>query len=167
MNFSGSNEVDFTTFAPTGPCAFFADFGGIHNPGAVACYKQVAAAAVNIKGNQPPGMPNVAGSIAASYRFDSPFGAVTPRVQVVYRGSEWARIFNDPFLDKVPAYTLVNLNLDFVPTSNQHVRLSLTATNVGSVAGINSRYTDPFGTFTTSNQYIPPMQVIGTLAYRY
>ena len=167
VNFSGSNEVDFTTFAPTGPCAFFADFGGIHNPGAVACYKQVAAAAVNIKGNQPPGMPNVAGSIAASYRFDSPFGAVTPRVQVVYRGSEWARIFNDPFLDKVPAYTLVNLNLDFVPTSNQHLRLSVTATNVGSVAGINSRYTDPFGTFTTSNQYIPPMQVIGTIAYMY
>ena len=109
-------------------------------------------------------MPNVSGSLAASYRFDSPFGAFTPRVQVVYRGSEWARIFNDPTLDKVPAYTVVNLNLDFAPTGNDHLRLSLTATNVGDVAGINSRYTDPFGTFTTSNQYIPPLQVIGTIA---
>jgi iron complex outermembrane receptor protein len=161
VNFSGSNEVNPITFAPTGPCAFFGAFG---NP---ACLAQVAAAAVNIKGNQPPGMPNVSGSIAASYRFDSPFGSFTPRVQVVYRGSEWARIFDDPTLDKVPAYTVVNLNLDFVPTNNNHLRLSLTATNVGNVAGINSRYTDPFGTFTTSNQFIAPLQVIGTIALQY
>jgi len=161
VNFSGSNEVNPITFAPTGPCAFFGAFG---NP---ACLAQVAAAAVNIKGNQPPGMPNVSGSVAASYRFDSPFGSFTPRVQVVYRGSEWARIFDDPTLDRVPAYTVVNLNLDFVPTNNDHLRLSLTATNVGNVAGINSRYTDPFGTFTTSNQFIPPLQVIGTIAYKY
>lgn len=161
VNFSGSNQVDFTTFTPTGPCAFFGAFG---NP---ACLAQVAAAAVNIKGNQPPGMPQVSGSVAASYRFDSPFGSFTPRVQVVYRGSEWARVFNDPALDKVPAYTVVNLNLDFVPANNDHLRMSLTATNVGNVAGINSRYTDPFGTFTTSNQYIPPLQVIGTIAYKY
>jgi iron complex outermembrane receptor protein len=45
------------------------------------------------------------------------------------------------------------------------VRLSLTATNIFNVAGINSRYTDPYGTFTTSDQYIPPAQVIGTIAY--
>lgn len=169
VNFSGSNEVDFTTFAPTGPCAFFNAFPAFPTPTAanIACWKQVAAAAVNIKGNQPPGMPNVSGSIAASYRFDNALGSFTPRVQVVYRGSEWARIFNDPTLDRVPDYTVVNLNLDFVPTNNQHLRLSVTATNVGSVAGINSRYTDPFGTFTTSDQYIPPMQVIGTIAYKY
>ena len=109
----------------------------------------------------------MSGSVAASYRFDTPIGAFTPRVQVVYRGSEWARIFNDPTLDKVPAYTVVNLNLDFVPTNNNHLRLSLTGTNVGNVAGINSRYTDPYGTFMTSNQYIPPLQVIGTIAYKY
>ena len=27
VNFSGSNEIDFTTFTPTGPCAFFGAFG--------------------------------------------------------------------------------------------------------------------------------------------
>ena len=62
---------------------------------------------------------------------------------------------------------MVNLNLDFVPTNNNHLRLSLTATNVGNVAGINSRYTDPYGTFMTSNQYSPPLQVIGTFAVQY
>ena len=62
---------------------------------------------------------------------------------------------------------MVNLNVDFVPTNNDHLRLSLAATNVGNTAGINSRYTDPYGTFMTSNQYIAPLQVIGTIAYRY
>jgi iron complex outermembrane receptor protein len=167
VNFSGSNEVNFTTFAPTGPCAFFADFLPKTNPAGAACFQQVANSAVNIKGNQPPDMPEVSGSVAVSYRIDTPVGAFTPRAQVVYRGSEWARIFDDPTLDKVPAYTVVNLNLDYVPTGADHLRLSLTATNVGNVAGINSRYTDPFGTFTTSNQYIAPLQVIGTIAYKY
>ena len=168
VNFSGSNEVNPITFAPTGPCAFFAAFASTPLSAAnIACYNQVVASAVNIDGKQPPDMPNVSGSIAASYRLDSPIGAFTPRVQVIYRGSEWARIFDDPTLDKVPAYTVVNLNLDFAPKNNDHLRLSLTATNVGNVAGINSRYTDPYGTFMTSNQYIPPLQVIGTIAVRY
>jgi iron complex outermembrane receptor protein len=152
-----------------GPCAFFSSFGSPTFPtaGNLTCWNAVLANATDIRGNQPPDMPNVTGSIAASYRFSTSIGDFTPRLQVVYRGSEWARIFDEPTLDKVPAYTLVNLNLDFVPTGNDHLRLSLTATNVGDVAGINSRYTDPFGTFTTSNQYVPPLQVIGTIALRY
>ena len=159
-DFSGFNEVNPITFAPTGPCAFFAAFGS------PACWAQVAAAATNIKGNQPPDMPNVSGSVALSYRWDTSIGSFTPRVQVVYRGSEWARIFNDPNLDKVPAYTVVNLGVDFDPT-NSHFHASVAATNVGNVAGIASRYTDPFGTFMTSDQYIPPLQVVATIAFKY
>ena len=34
-----------------------------------------------------------------------------------------------------------------------------TFTNVFNVAGVNSRYTDPYGTFQTSQEYIPPRQV--------
>jgi iron complex outermembrane receptor protein len=30
---------------------------------------------------------------------------------------------------------------------------------------VNSRYTDPFGTGQTSQQYIPPRQVVATIAY--
>ncbi len=161
VNFSGSNQVNFATFTPTGPCAFFGAYG---NP---ACWKAVEAAATNINGKQPPDMPNVSGSVAVSYRIDTSLGPFTPRVEVVYRGSEWARIFNDPILDQVPAYTVVNLNLDFVPANNDHLRFSLAATNIGNVAGINSRYTDPYGTFTTSDQYIAPMQIIGTVALKY
>lgn len=140
------------------PCAF----GGIYyNPG---CSAAVVAAEKNVKGNTPPNMPKVSGSINASYAVDLPFGVATPRVEVLYRGSEYARIFNEPGLDSVPAYTKVDLNLDFVPTGSKF-RFAVTATNVGGVAGINSKYIDPYGTAQTSYQFIPPRQVIFTVGY--
>jgi iron complex outermembrane receptor protein len=126
----------------------------------------VIAAAKNINGASPPAMPRVSGSASASYRLDVPWGSLTPRVQVVYRGSEWARIFNEPDLDRVPAYTVVNLNLEYLP-HNSHLLLDLALTNVGNTAGVNSQYTDPYGTGQTSRQYIPPRQVIFTVGYSF
>jgi iron complex outermembrane receptor protein len=82
------------------PCAFG---GAYYNPG---CWAAVIAAAKNVGGNQPAKMPNVAGSLAISYAFSIPTGTLTPRVQYIYRGSFWARIFNEPVLDKVPSYSL-------------------------------------------------------------
>jgi iron complex outermembrane receptor protein len=67
----------------------------------------------------------------------------------------------------VPSYTVVNLNLSFVPNWDKRLKLSLAATNVGNVAGINSQYTDPYGTAQTSREYIPPRQVIGTVAFAF
>ena len=142
------------------PCAFG---GAYYNP---ACWAAVIASEKNIEGRTPPAMPAVSGQIAASYRFDVPTGSLTPRVEVVYRGSEWARIFNEPSLDRVPAYTVTNLELAYRPTRS-HFEASLAATNVFNVAGINSQYTDPYGTGQTSRQYIPPRQVILTLGYSF
>ena len=131
------------------------------NPG---CYPNVVASERNIRGKTPPAMPKVSGSINASYAIDLPFGILTPRVELVYRGSEFARIFNEPGLDRVPAYTQTDLNIDFVPTGSRF-RFAVTATNVGNVAGINSKYIDPYGTAQTSFQYIAPRQVIFTVGY--
>jgi iron complex outermembrane receptor protein len=131
-----------------------------------ACYPLVVAAAKNLNGATPPDMPHVSGALNFSYRFDVPGGTITPRVQITYRGSEWARIFNEPTLDKVPQYTVTDLNFEYAP-NHSNLRISLTMTNVGSVGGINSRYIDPFGTGQVSNQYIPPFQVIGTVAYSF
>ena len=83
---------------------------------------------------------------------------------MVYRGGEYARIFNEPALDRVPAYTETNLDLEFAPARSK-LRFALTATNVGNVAGVNSRYIDPFGTAQTSQQFIAPRQVIFTVGY--
>jgi iron complex outermembrane receptor protein len=144
----------------TSPCAYG---GAYYNP---ACWAAVEAAAVNIKGNTPPAMPKLSGSFTASYTFDVPGGVFTPQVQYIYRGDEWARIFNDPTLDKVGSYGIVNLNFEYAPTG-AHWKVSLAATNIGNVAGVNSRYTDPYGTFQTSQEYIPPAQVVGTIHYAF
>jgi iron complex outermembrane receptor protein len=138
----------------------------LYGPGAAACAAAVEAGARNIKGKTPPAMPKISGSINAAYAFDLPTGTLTPRIEYVYRGSEWARIFNEPALDRVKAYGVVDLNLEYAP-SGSRLRLSLTGTNVFNVAGVNSRYTDPYGTGQTSQEYIPPAQVIGSIKYAF
>jgi iron complex outermembrane receptor protein len=144
----------------TSPCAFG---GAFYNP---ACWAAVIAAARDINGKEPPAMPNVSGSVNASYRWDLPSGAVTARAQYTYRGEEWARIFNEPGLDKVKAYGVTDLYVEYAPTGGKW-RVSLTGTNLFDKAGVNSRYTDPYGTGQTSQQYIPPRQVIGTIAFAF
>jgi iron complex outermembrane receptor protein len=137
--------------------------GQYYNP---ACFAAVEAAAESIKGKSPPDMPKFSGSVSASYRFDVPYGALTPRAQYVYRGSEWARIFNVAGVDRLDPYGVTNLNLEFVPTGSKF-RMSIAATNVFNVDGVNSKYLDPYGTAQTSEQYIPPRQVIASVAYAF
>ena len=139
------------------------NFQAYYNP---ACWAAVEAGAIPIKGKTPPDMPKFSGSVNAAYRFDTPFGSLTPRVEYVYRGDEWARIFNDRKLDRAPAYGVTNFNLDFLPL-NSRLRLSLTATNAFNVNGVNSKYTDPYGAGQTSEQFVPPRQIIGAIAYAF
>ena len=172
VGFTGSNSDGFDAAHAYGACAFYADYIQNAYPAVAptaanaACWNAVKAMAINVKGKSPPATPNVSGSIYLAYRFTTPIGDFTPRAEVVYRGEEWSRIFNDPALDKVPAYTVTNVNIDYIPTGT-NLRLSLTSTNLFNVNGVNSRYTDPYGTFTTSQQYIPPRQIIGTIAYKF
>ncbi len=141
-------------------CAFGGQF---YNP---ACFKAEVAAERNVGGKLPAQLPNALVSIAVSYDFPVPTGILTPRVQYIYRGTLQQRIFNEPNVDSIPAYSLVNLNLEYVPTdSNLSVQLSVT--NLLNKAGVNSRYTDPFGTFATSQQFTPPRQVMGTVSYSF
>ena len=165
---SGSyRTIDSTTdnaIESTNPfCTEFFGGGKFFDP---RCWNAVIAAAKDIGGNTPPAMPNVSGEADASYSFDLFGGSLTPRVQVIYRGSMWARIFNEPLLDKIPAYTQTNLNLEYLAPGG-HLRLDLAATNVFNVAGVNSQYTDPYGSGQTSRQYIPPRQVIFTIGYSF
>jgi len=152
-SYSGNNSLPFF-----GPCAFG---GAYYNPG---CWAAVEATAKNLQGKSPPAMPNVAGAVSVSYDFDIANGLLTPYIQYVYRGQEWARIFNEPSLDKVPAYGLTNLNITYAPDYAKNLKFTFTATNIFNVVGINSQYTDPYGTAQTSRQYTAPRQVIGTVA---
>jgi iron complex outermembrane receptor protein len=144
--------------AAGGPCGFGGQF---YNPD---CWAAIIAARKEIGGKRPPAMPKLAGTAWVSYRWDLASGALTGKAQYTHRGAMWGRIFNDPRLDRVKAYGVTDLYLEYAPRDSQ-LRLSLTATNVFDKAGVNSRYTDPYGTGQTSEQFIAPRQVIGTVAY--
>jgi iron complex outermembrane recepter protein len=144
---------------PFPPCSY----GGGYNP---ACQALVVANERDIGGNVPPAMPKFSGSFNVSYIVDIPSGTLTPRVELIYRGWEWARIFNEPALDYVPGYAIVNLSARYV-LAGTGLTMQLAGTNLANRAGVNSRYTDPFGTGQTSQQFIAPRLVVFTIGYSF
>jgi iron complex outermembrane receptor protein len=131
-----------------------------------ACAAGVASKAQNLNGNSTAKTPKYQGAISAAYAIPVADGLVTPRIEYVYRGKFIYRMFNNSVLDQVPSYSIVNLHVDYAP-SNSNWTYSLTASNLANKAGINSRYTDPFGINQTSNEYIAPRQIIGKVAYAF
>ncbi|MFT8710856.1 TonB-dependent receptor [Komagataeibacter rhaeticus] len=135
--------------------------GSYYNP---ACWSAAAAAATNLHGNKPPGLVSVQGSLSASYLWNVPYGKLLTKVQYIYRGPYEARIFNNPAYDHVPSYNLFNFYMDYKP-NRLPMDFSLACSNLTNMAGVNSRYTDPYGTNQTSIQYIAPRQIMGTVSY--
>ena len=137
--------------------------GAYYNP---ACWAAIEDSAKNVSGNKPPKMPPVMAELSAQYTADLPTGELESKVEYVYRGHYYARIFNYDPLDYVPSYSIWNLNFNYQPNAANWT-LNLAVTNLGNTAGINSRYTDPYGTAQTSDQYIPPRQIVGTVGYSF
>ena len=147
--------------AGSNPACMFG--GAFYNP---ACWAAEEKAIRNLGGNQPAKMPNVTASIAISYDFPVYGGTLTPRAEYIYRGAFWSRVFAEPSVDQVPAYSLVNLNFEYIPDDSP-LKIDFAVTNLFDKAGINSQYTDPYGTFQTSDQFIAPRQFIGTISYKF
>ena len=121
----------------------------------------------NTNGNKPPKLPKWQGTIGATHTLQlGSFGSLRTHAEVIYRGKFQYRIFNDGARDIVPHYTQVNANITLKP-ANSRFTLALTATNLLDEDGIASRYSNPFGSFTTSDMYIPPRQVIGSIKYEF
>jgi len=138
--------------------------GGLYfNP---QCWTQVSAEAPNTDGNQVPKLPQWQGSLSAGYTASLASYRLLTRLEFIYRGNFEYRVFDDGALDKVPSYDQWNLSWQLTPPG-AHWNYALAVSNLFNVAGINARYTDPYGTGQTSDEYIPPRLVIGTVAYRF
>jgi iron complex outermembrane receptor protein len=124
------------------------------------------AARENINGNAVPKLPKVQGTVAVSYTGRVGPGELTARAQVIYRGKYNYRLFNEGTADKTPDYAQVNLFAQYAP-DNSNMWASLTITNLFDKAGINSRFSDPYGSAQTYDTYIAPRQVFGTIGYRF
>lgn len=147
-------------YATNPACAYG---GSYYNP---ACWAAAKAASTDTHNNKPPGLVSVQGALSASYTWDVPYGKLLTRVQYIYRGPYSARVYDNPHLDHVPSYNLLNFYMNY-GLAKTHMDLSLACTNLTNKAGVSSQFTDPYGSSQTSLQYIAPRQIVGTVSYSF
>lgn len=120
----------------------------------------------NINGNDVPQMPSVQGSAAASWTGQVGPGEFSARVQYIYRGKYTSRVFDFGDQDKTPSYQQVNLFASYA-LADTGLHVSATVTNLFDVNGVNSRYTDPYGSAQVFDTYIAPRQAIFSVGYEF
>ena len=114
----------------------------------------------NLKGNTPPKLVDFSARIALTNTHEMGNGSLTSRFEYVHRGEYQYRVFNNPLVDTVPPYDIFNLSFDYhMPARNLSVGLG--ASNLFDEDGVNSRFSNPFGLLTTSEEFIPPQEVFG------
>lgn len=127
--------------------------------------RQALATSTNLNGNEPPKLPDVIGRLGLSNNHTFANGsALDSRIEYVHRGEMQARVFNNPAVDTIPSYDLVNLHFTY-SLANAPVTVSLSVTNLFDEEGINNIFTNPFGLLTTSAEYIPPQEVVLSARY--
>jgi iron complex outermembrane receptor protein len=124
------------------------------------------SARANIEGNRIPKLPRWQGNIAATWNGEVGPGTLTARAQLIYRGKYQYRLFNDGDVDLTPAYTQVNAMLRYEPEGT-NTNVTLRAINLFDKDGINSRFSDPYGSAQVMDTYIPPRQVILSVGYKF
>jgi iron complex outermembrane receptor protein len=123
-------------------------------------------ARANIKGNSVPKLPGFQGSVALTYTGDVGAGRLTARAQYLYRGDFYYRVYNDEFYDKTPSYDTVNLFVKYA-LADAPVYFSAAVTNVFDTAGVNSRFSDPYGSAQGFETYIAPRQAIFSVGFQF
>ncbi|MBT7951933.1 MAG: TonB-dependent receptor [Gammaproteobacteria bacterium] len=120
-----------------------------------------AAAITDVEGNDLGKAPKLSADL--SFRYEQPvanWGNFSSTFQFTYRGKFNQRIFNNPLTDKVPAYKTVNTIFSF-DASNELWGVDFLALNIFNENGVNARFTDAFGVGSTSDELIPPRQLMG------
>ena len=139
---------------------------GLFTPGAVET-RIMMNNANNLKGNKPPKLVDLTARLALSGSHAFGHGStLTSRLEYVHRGEFQARVFNHPAVDTVPGYDIVNLHFSY-DLAETPLSFSLGLTNLFDRHGVNNVFTNPYGLWTTSEELIPPREVIATVTYRF
>ncbi|MFC0204638.1 TonB-dependent receptor [Novosphingobium soli] len=157
--------LDSTSADAAQAAAGYAGVGGFYSNFYMASLVREAARR-NINGNKIPKMPAVQGSAAVSWTGEVGPGEFTARAQYIYRGKFNSRLFDSGAQDHTPDYSQVNLFASYA-FGDSGISASVTVTNVFDEEGINSRFTDPYGSGQISDTYIPPRQAIFSLGYTF
>ncbi len=120
----------------------------------------------NVKGNQLAKTPEFTADVNFIYETDLPSGnSLTAIVQYVKRGKFMQRVSNNPIVDAIPGYDIVNftVGIDY----NNNLGLDFMLLNVTDEDGINSSMTDVFGVASTGLELIPPRQFMTRISYNF
>ncbi len=119
----------------------------------------------NLKGNTPPKLVDLSARLALvnTHVFASN-GELTSRLEFIHRGDYQYRVFNNPLVDTVPSYQIVNLLFNY-QFANEQFNLGIGASNLFDEEGVNARFSNPFGLLTTSEEFIPPQEVFIGIRY--
>jgi iron complex outermembrane receptor protein len=121
-----------------------------------------------LKGNETPKMPDLLARLALTNTLNiGGSGNLISRIEYVHRGEMQARVFNNPTFDQVPSYDVVNLSFRYLPRGSENLSFGLTVSNATDEDGVNNIFNNPFGVWSTSEEYIPPRQVIGSVRYEF
>ena len=129
--------------------------------------RDVAGFLQNLNGNELAKTPSLTADITVSYEDELANGAyILASVQYTYRGEFQQRVFNNPEVDTVDAYDLINLTVSY-DEPDEIWGVDLMVYNLLDEDGINSAMTDVFGVNETGFQYVPPRQVMARFRYNF
>ena len=120
----------------------------------------------NLQGNELAKSPELTANFGVEYITDTSYGLLTTTAELIYRGDFQQRVFNNPFVDQVDSYSVVNFtaSLDLI---GDEWGIDLMLLNAGDKDGMNSSMTDVFGVAGTGIEYIPPRQIMGRVSYKF
>ncbi len=119
----------------------------------------------DINGNQLAKSPEFTADI--SLRFEKPLESghlFRGSVSFLHRGDFQQRVINNPGLDTIDSYDIVNLAAS-VDVANSGLSFDLMIMNATDEHGVNSSMTDVFGVNATGLELIPPRQILGRVGY--
>ncbi len=125
-----------------------------------------ASVAQNLKGNSVPKLPEWQGTASLTWNGEVGPGELTARAQYQYRGDFNYRVFNNPYYDFTPSYNVVNLFFKY-ELKDLPVYASVSVSNLFDKDGVNSSFSDPYGSAQGFRTYIAPRQAIFSVGYSF
>ena len=121
----------------------------------------------NIKGNELAKTPEFTADVSLKYETVMSSGTLfTGILQYVKRGEFQQRVNNNPLVDAIDAYDILNLTASFDFVGDKW-GLDLMILNASDEDGVNSSMTDVFGVAATGIELIPPRQIMARLSMNY
>jgi iron complex outermembrane receptor protein len=113
----------------------------------------------DLKGNKLAKSPEFTANFGLQYNGQLQSGLpLRSTFELIYRGDFQQRVFNNPFVDNVDSYTIVNITNSI--ELNDTTGIDLLLLNIADEDGINSAMTDVFGVAGTGIELIPPRQLM-------